>query len=159
MLHWVATIEAEGMIKYQKSLPKGQRQMSLRVKNTSYIRLTDKVLDALEKRVVSHSDLAAIVCNDNLQRECTSCKKDITIKGVSFSYLGVRNSGIPVVVLSPAQDDLFSCGSKVCEKKMDEETQLDAWHMSVTAIVSQLLPTSCDYCFLLAPVKEVHRLL
>ena len=61
MLHWVATIEAEGMIKYQKSLPKGQRQMSLRVKNSSYIMLTDKVLDALEKRLVSHSDLAAIV--------------------------------------------------------------------------------------------------
>ena len=79
MLHWVATIEAKGMIKYQKSLPKGLRQISLRVKNSSYIRLTDKVLDALEKRVVSHSDLAAIICSDNLQRECTSCKKDITI--------------------------------------------------------------------------------
>ena len=35
LLHWVATIESEGMIKsLQKSLLKGQRQMSLRVKNS-----------------------------------------------------------------------------------------------------------------------------
>ena len=157
LLHWVVTIEAEGMIKNpQKSLPKDQRQMSLRVKNSSYLKLTDKVLDVLEKRVVSHSDLATILCDDNLQRVCSSCKRDITIRG--FSFNGVRDSRLPVVVLSPAQDNLYSCGAKVCEEKMGDEAQLQAWSVSVCAVISQLLPTSCDYCFLLPPVKEVHRL-
>ena len=30
--------------------------------------------------------------------------------------------------------------------------------MAVVAAVSQLLPTRCDFCFLLAPVDDVHRL-
>lgn len=156
LLCWVVIIETEGMIKnVQKILPKDQSLMSQRVKKSLYLKLTDKVLDALEKRVVSHSDLAAFVCDENLERACTSCKKDITIRG--FSHFGVRDSRLPVVVLSPAQDGLFSCGSKACEEKMGEGTELNAWQVSVCAIVSQLLPTTCDYCFLLAPVKEVHR--
>ena len=31
------------------------------------------------------------------------------------------------------------------------------WNNAVTATVVKLLPTRCDFCFLLAPVTEVHR--
>ena len=53
-LHWVVTIEAEAMLKKpEKSLPRGQMEISMRLKRGSYLKLLDKVLDALEKRVVS----------------------------------------------------------------------------------------------------------
>ena len=31
------------------------------------------------------------------------------------------------------------------------------WNSAVNATVVKLLPTRCDFCFLLAPVTEVHR--
>ena len=51
-LEWVVTIEAEAMLKKpEKSLPMGLMEISMRVKKGSYLKLLDKVLDALEKRV------------------------------------------------------------------------------------------------------------
>ena len=118
-LEWVVTIEAEAMLKKpEKSLPMGLMEISMRVKKGSYLKLLDKVLDALEKRVVSHSALASILCDGNLQRACTTCKKEVTIKGVLYN--GMRDSRVPVVALSPEQDNLFSCGSEKCDRRLGE---------------------------------------
>ena len=36
-------------------------------------------------------------------------------------------------------------------------TELFIWANAVCGTVYKLLPTRCDFCFLLAPVTEVHR--
>ena len=69
----------------------------------------------------------------------------------------VRN--INILILGPRLEQLFSCGDKACVAQliMDGGAELRSWIMAINAVVSQLAPTRCDSCFLLAPVKEVHR--
>ena len=157
LLYWITTIEGQEIIKKpKKSLPKAQRQMSKAVKESSFLQLTDQVLEALEEKVVSHSDLARIVCDGNLQRTCTACDKAITIGG--FYYRGMRHTNVPVVVFSPDKDIVFSCGGAGCEDQLTDRSSVHPWTVTVSATVAELNPTRCDNCFLLAPIKEVHRL-
>ena len=157
LLYCVRTIQLDGMIKNpEKSLPKDQRQMSRMVRGGSYLRVVDQILELLEQRVASQKDLAVVVCEGNVQRVCSGCKKGITVKVVSTA--GVRIEGMPAVMFQSGQDNLFSCGAKACEDLMDVRPEVDAWHFAVWATANKLRETRCDNCFLLAPVKEVHRL-
>ena len=156
MLYCVRTIELDGMIKNpEKSLPKDPRRMSHMVRRDSYIRFVDQILDVLEQRVVSQKDLAAVVCEGELQRICCGCNKGITVKGISTA--GVRIKGVPAVMFQTGQNNLFSCGAKACEDLMTVRPEVDAWHFAVWATANKLRETRCDNCFLLAPIKEVHR--
>ena len=51
--------------------------------------------------------------------------------------------------------DLFSCGARACNCSLDQTIEFLSWFTAVYASIDQLLYTRCDYCFLLAPVKEV----
>ena len=121
-----------------------------------FLRLVDQILEVLEQRVVSQKDLAAVVCDGNMQRVCSGCRKGISVKVVSTA--GVTIEGMPAVMFQSGQDLLFSCGSKACEDLMGVRPEVDAWHFAVWATANKLRETRCDSCFLLAPVKEVHRL-
>ena len=70
-----------------------------------------------------------------------------------------RHSNIYILILRPRLEQLFSCGDKACVAQliMDGGAELRSWNMAINAVVSQLAPMRCDCCFLLAPVKEVHR--
>ena len=156
MLYCVRTIELDGMLKNpQRSLPKDQRQMSQMVRSGPYLRVVDQILDALEPRVVSQKDLAAIVCDGNTQRICNGCNKGISVRVISTA--GVRLEGMPAVMFQSGQNNLFSCGAKVCEDLMTVRPEVEAWHFAVWATANKLRETRCDNCFLLAPIKEVHR--
>ena len=158
MLYGVYLVQLDGMIKKpRKSLPKAQAKMSEMVRAGSYLRVVDRILDALEQQVISQKDLAAIVCDGNLQRNCSGCKREITIGNVS-TYAG-RNKGKPAVLWHLGQDNIFSCGAEACDNLMVVRpgSETDAWHLSVYTTVNMLSSTRCDHCFLLAPPKEVHR--
>ena len=160
ILFMVEAITIDGLIKKpDKSLPKAQRQMSKKVRESSFLQLVDKILEALREKLVSTRELAAIICEDNLQRGCSTCKKGIVIQTfASFGIMWVSRRA-PCVLLGPGLEQLFSCGDKACTAKliMDGGAELRSWNMAINAVVSQLAPTRCDSCFLLAPVKEVHR--
>ena len=156
MLFCLRTIEVDRMIKNpQKSLPKDQRQMSQFVRKGSYIRVLDQILEVLELRVVSQKDLAAIVCEGNMQQVCSACKKNTTVAVISTC--GVKIAGEPAVMFQSGQNNLFSCGAKTCEDQMGVNPKVFSWHLAVWATSNNLRATRCDFCFLLAPVKEVHR--
>ena len=54
--------------------------MSQKVRRGSYLRVVDQILDVLEQRVVSQTDLAAVVCEGKVQRICSGCNKGITVR-------------------------------------------------------------------------------
>ena len=154
ILYMVESVKIDGLIKKpDKSLPKAQRQMSKKVRESSYLQVVDKILEALQEKLVSTRELAAIICEENLQRECSTCKRAIVIQTAGF---WVRTSCS--VLFGPGVDDLFLCGDKACrEQQRAASAELFSWNTAVRAVASQLDPTTCDNCFLLAPVKEVHR--
>ena len=158
MLFGVGLVALDGMVKRpEKSLPKDQAKTSKMVRAGSYLLLVDRILEAFEDRVISQKDFASIICENNLQRACSGCKKEVTIGNVS-TFLG-RNKGKPAVLWHLGQDNLYSCGSKECDKLMVPQpgSATDNWHIAVHMTVNKLIETRCDYCFLLAPLKEVHR--
>ena len=158
MLFGVYLVQLDGMIKKpRKSLPKAQAKMSEMVRAGSYLRVVDQILDALEQRLVSQKVLAAIVCDGTLQRKCSACKKEVTVGNVS-TYAG-RNKGKPAVLWHLGQDNIFSCGAKGCDDQMVVRpgSETDAWHLSVYTTVNMLTSSRCAHCFLLAPLKEIHR--
>ena len=156
LLHWLTSIEGVDILKKpMKSLPKAQRQVAMAIKEGSFLQLIDQVLEALEDKVVSHVDLARVVCDGNLDRACTACHKPITIGG--FYYRGGRHTEVPVVVFSPHKDLTFSCGADTCEDQLTDFSTVHPWTVAVSATVAKLSQTMCDHCFLLAPIKEVHR--
>ena len=153
------TVELDQIIKSpEKSLPKEAREWSRKVRNSPFLGVIDQILEALEKQVVSQKDLASIVCGGNLQKVCGICNKEITVQQV----VSIRGSGIilgtPFVMFHPGLDNLFFCGTKACAaQSQDLPVEALSWTTAVLAAKSQLRPTRCDFCFLLAPVDEVHR--
>ena len=156
MLFCLRTIEVDKMLKNpEKSLPEDDRQMSQTIRMGSYVRVLDQILEVLKQRVVSQKDLAAIVCDGNMQQVCSTCNKDITVAVISTC--GVRIAGATAVMFQSGQDSIFSCGAKTCEDGMAVNPKVYSWHLAVWATSNKLRATRCDFCFLLAPVKEVHR--
>ena len=102
MLFCLRTIEVDRMFKNpEKSLPKDERQMSQTVRTRSYIRVLDQILEVLDQRVVSQKDLAAIVCDVNMQQVCSACNKDIPVAVISTC--GVRIAGATAVMFQSGQ--------------------------------------------------------
>merc|ERR1712013_253307 len=111
----VGMFETDRVIKNpEKSLPEKERKVSEMVRGgaSAYLRKVDKILEALEEKLVSQENLAAIVCEGNLLRACSTCDKEVTIRAV-FTR-GSRIEGLPSVLLRPTSSDLFSCGHSDC---------------------------------------------
>ena len=73
ILYMVESVKTDGLIKKpDKSLPKAQRPMSKKVRESSFLQVVDKILETLQEKLVSTRELAAIICEDNLQRECST---------------------------------------------------------------------------------------
>ena len=158
ILAWIEPIKIEELIKKpKKSFTKEQMQVSEMVKGGSYLRVVGKILEVLEERVVSQEDLAAVVCDGDMQRICSGCNRDIVILEV-MGLARLPRGGTPAVLFLPGQNNLFSCRAKACDDQMIVKPEVNSWTTAVAAAATMLLPTRCDYCFLLAPVKEVHRL-
>ena len=157
ILNWADIIQLDSIIKKpEKSLPKDQRQMSQMVRNGPFLRVADKILDALQQRVVSQKELAAIVCDGNMQRVCTGCNKAIFIEVICTE--NVKTTGMPAVMFRPGQDiDVFCCGADACEDQIAIRPEVSAWASVTSVTSSSLIWTRCDNCFLLAPVTEVRR--
>ena len=156
LLH-VGMIEMDRVIKNpEKSLPEKERKVSEMVREggaSAYLRTVDKILDALKQQLVSQENLAAIVCEGNLQRACSTCGKEVKIRDVSC--VGSRAEGTPSVLLHPTSSDLFSCGHSDCPLEVSPEA--NAWLVAVSATFHKLWETKCDNCFLLAPAQDKHR--
>ena len=127
------------------------------VREGPYLSVVDQILEVLEEKLVAKEDLAAIVCEGNVKRECSGCSTDISIKAVFTSRH--RIAGAPSVFFHPGQINFFSCGAKACDDQIGVLPEVSSWGVAVLAAVKMLSGTRCDNCFLLAPVKEVHRFL
>ena len=157
LLNCAQHVEFESIIKSpEKSLPRGQRQMSQIVRTGSFLRRVDQLLQVLERRALSHMELATIICDGKIQRACSTCNKEVTIRAVSTRKIRVQ--GTPAVMWHYGQSDRFSCGAKVCDSRMELTPEAESWGMTVCATITKLFPTRCDHCFLLAPTEDVHRL-
>ena len=55
------------------------------------------------------------------------------------------------------QDDIYCCGSEECEKALINKDPFSAWTMAVETTIIKLTEARCDFCFLFAPLEEVHR--
>ena len=128
------------------------------MRESSFLQVVEKILEALQEKLVSIRELAAIICEDNMQRECSTCKKGIVILTFA-SFTGVWLSRAPCVIFGPGIGNMFTCGDFACTQQliMNGGAELRSWNTATKSVVSQLAPTRCDNCFLLAPVKEVHR--
>ena len=160
ILYMVESVKIDGLIKKpDKSLPKAQRQMSKKVRESSYLQVVDKILEALQEKLVPIRELAAIICEDNLQRECSTCMKEIVIQTATSNGFCLSGSRAPSVIFGPGIGNMFTCGDFACTEQliMNGGAELRSWNTATKSVVSQLAPTRCDNCFLLAPVKEVHR--
>ena len=156
LLNCAQHVEFESIMKSpEKSLPRGQRQMSQIVRTGSFLKRVDQLLEVLERRVLSHMELATIVCDGKIQRACSTCNKEVTIRAVSTRKIQVQ--GTPSVMWHYGQSDRFSCGAKACDSQMKCSLEAESWGMTVCATLTKLFPTRCDHCFLLAPAEDVHR--
>ena len=125
-----------------------------------FLTKVDQLLEALKEQVMAHSQLAAIACQEgNPNQKCSICQKEITVLGILYPEVPLWCVGTPSVLLSPIEDISYSCGSDKCTKEAARKTKTSfgAWSAVIGATVVKLTATKCDFCFLLAPVKEVHR--
>ena len=157
LLFNVAAIQAEGLLKSpEKSLPDDQRTISEGVKKSSFLKKTDQILDALDLQIISHSALAALVCNGSTEKVCSSCGEEIWIGAVWHPGYKLPQAQA-TVVLCPHRDNIYCCGDEECEKSLVVRGPFQVWTMAVEMTIIKLTETRCDFCFLFAPLQEVHR--
>ena len=127
LAHEVDLIETDRLIKNpEKSLPEKERKISEMVRGrgaSAYLKIVDQILDVLEKQLVSYEDLAAIVCEGNLQRACSTCDKEVTIRAVSAGGMKIKRT--PSVLFRPTSSGVFSCGHSECQQSPED----DSWEV------------------------------
>ena len=127
LLFHVVMIEMDRVIKNpERSLPEKERKVSEIVRGggaSAYLRRVDKILDALEQQLVSQESLAAIVCEGNLQRACSTCDKEVTIRAVSAGGMKIKRT--PSVLFRPTSSGVFSCGHSECQQSPED----DSWEV------------------------------
>ena len=146
-------VQFESSLKSLDSLPKDVRQMS---KKDQFFEVADKIIEALDKEVVPHQVLATIACKGKTKQNCSQCHKEVVVQSILTSYFTAKG---PAVVVNPLQTKRFVCEKPECIKKEQESISAKekSWYMPVLITYTKLSQTRCDYCFLLAPLKEVHR--
>ena len=136
----------------EKCLPSEFREASRKVRDGSFLRIIDKILEALEDEGVPHSELINIVCEGNLERSCSVCQREITVSRVWSP--GFKTVGAASVCLYPLEGVIFVCGTGC---NLWDRMSLTTWISVLGSTVNRLRPTRCDFCFLCAPLQEVHR--
>ena len=156
---FVETVRLGKMLKSpETSLPRELRETTKKV--DPFLEKVDQILEALQHQVVPHSQLAAIACEEGKpEQKCSSCQKEITVTGILYPEVPLWCIDVPVVLLYPTEDVSYSCGSEKCtsEALKSKRESFSTWSAAVGATVMKLGATKCDFCFLLAPLKEVHR--
>ena len=128
----------------EKSLPTAWREASRNVREGPFLVTVDKILDALEDNLIPYSEVTNIAFGGNLQQNCAVCKKGIT-------------SVTRMWYLPPFEDVVFYCGSLECLEKYLNKISYGMWNEVLLSTHTKLMPTQCDFCFLCAPLEEVHR--
>ena len=103
----------------------------------------------------SFQELLKIYCGGSLSQTCSFCSTRMDVAAVDREVKGCYE-GIPTVSIYPFLPPLFCCGANTC--RMEDERKYNAFlklHLGLGATRARLLPTRCDYCFLLA--EKVHR--
>ena len=104
----------------------------------------------------SFQELLKIFCGGNLSQTCSFCSTRMDVAAVSGELEGCL-VGIPSVSILPFQPcPLFSCGSETCYAEIvGKLNALGQLSMGLGATQARLVPSRCDYCFMLA--EKVHR--
>ena len=136
----------------EKSLPSKWREASRKVRDGSFLKIVDKILEALEDEAIPHSELVNIVFEGNLERSCSVCQREITVSRVWSP--GFKTVGAASVCLYPLEGVIFVCGTGC---NLWDRMSLTTWISVLGSTVNRLRPTRCDFCFLCAPLQEVHR--
>ena len=155
-LNGVYAIMLDAIIKKpEKSLSKEFSETSQIIRKGSFMKTVDNIVQALGQGMIFPSDLAAIACEGNVQRNCSFCDEVMTVKAIFTIAAKIDN--MPAVLIHPGQKNLFSCGKQACGIQMVVEDRCIGWCMAIQLAACQMCHTRCDKCFQLAPVKKVHR--
>ena len=143
----------------EKSLPPAWRETSRKVREGPFLMVVDKILEALEDQEIPHSELVDIASGGNLEQNCTVCQKEITVTRMWYPE-AEGGATLPVtasVYLCPLEGVVFFCGSLDCMENYLERLSFGMWGTVLLSTLAKLEPTRCDFCFLCAPLTEVHR--
>ena len=153
LMHSTNTLSLENTLKFPDSLPNDYRQMS---KKEEFLEVADKIIEALDQKVVPFSDLARIACGGKTEQNCSQCGKEIVVKGI---YSFKERTSTADIVFNAVETERYICESSECHDKEKDRTTdtMVAWMAAVMATHRRLQETRCDRCFLMAPLKEVHR--
>ena len=162
ILNLLVMVKADQMLKSpEKSLSAKWREASKKVREGPFLLIVDRILEALEEQVVPHGQLAEIVCEGKLEQNCTVCQKKIVVTRIWFPMPTVSVArqlhGAASVCFFPAEGVTFSCGSVECEENRQDRISNALWVSVMTSTIAKLENSRCDFCFLCAPVGEVHR--
>ena len=148
-------IQSENVLKSRNSLPKDFRQMS---KADQFFEVADKMIEALDQQVVPCRDLAAIACGGKTKQNCSQCHKETIVEEILLEDCPFK-ALTPKIVFSPVENERYVCGASECFNKEWQRAndKQSSWLMAVLATLWRLQETRCDHCFLMAPLKEVHR--
>ena len=154
LICYTAEVNLESALKSPVSLPKDYRHMS---KPDQFFEVVDKIIETLDQQVVPLSHLAAIACAGETEQSCSQCNKEIEIEGIVLTNFPVRKSAM--TVFNPIENERYTCEALECFKKEVELTEYSyaSWTAAVMTAFRRLEKTICDCCFLLAPLKDVHR--
>ena len=136
-------VQLESALKSPTLLPKGYRQMS---KRERFLEVTDKIIEALDQEVVSHSVLAKIACGGKMEQRCSQCEERVTIQGINIEELPVRTRTAEIV-FNPLESDRYICKAQECYDKEGQRNQekIRSWKTALSATVHKLHMTRCDH--------------
>ena len=132
----------------EKSLPVEWRQASRNIRKGHFLKMTQEILEAFEDQVIPHRRLVEIVCEGNVEQDCRTCKKSVTVTKISgtpyhFDSAGKVYASSPFAYILPheATGFLISCGSVECQTAEKESDPMATWMAALVSTYARLKDT------------------
>ena len=140
----------------EKSLPPEWREKSKIVREGPFLEILDEIIVAFEdEELPTLSKVASTICGGDTRQNCTMCQEEVDVTRVW--YPGRRKPGASVRLCHHEPDLAFVCEKVECRESFDNKTTDTMWGFALGDAYAKLMETRCDFCFLCAPLKEVHR--
>ena len=149
MAFLVDVIREDQMLKRpEKSLPVEWRQASRNIRKGHFLKMTQEILEAFEDQVIPHRRLVEIVCEGNVEQDCRTCKKSVTVTKISgtpyhFDSAGKVYASSPFACFLPleATSLMVSCGSVECQTAEKESDPMATWMAALVSTYARLKDT------------------
>ena len=128
-----------------------------KAENSTFLATVDKVLDALEHKLIPYPEVVKIICGGEVNKSCSLCNSHVTVTEVIQFKKRLNRVGC---FFNTMNMGMVRCAARRCDLNQDDHpsrVDYQNWYPRVFWAFQRFKENRCHFCFKLSPHGVVHR--